>query len=267
MRNKISEEIKLKILELNKQNKNTKEIGDILKISDKTVQRYLKSEGLNFLSVNVFIEKRTCLFCEKTYEIKRYLKNKFCSRSCSCAYNNYKRDKKNKSEKDIKILKSLKEIENVKKLNTFNLSLSEKIKKCWNDKLMKENFDDLKWDRKRNRVILEQDGKCNKCGNGEWLGIPLSLEIDHKDGNNENDNRENLEGLCPNCHSITDTWRGRNKKSKTRIEKITPENFVQAYKNNNGNIRQALIELNLSPKGGNYARMYKFLRMENIIAT
>lgn len=66
---------------------------------------------------------------------------------------------------------------------------------------------------RRKRVLLEQDGKCNKCGIDNWQGKPISLELEHIDGNNKNNDRSNLECLCPNCHAQTSTWRGRNRKS------------------------------------------------------
>ena len=77
-------------------------------------------------------------------------------------------------------------------------------------------YDSLGRIQKRKRVFLEQDGKCNKCGNNEWLGKKIVLEFEHKDGNHLNNSRENVEYLCPNCHSQSPTW--RKKKSS-----ITPE--------------------------------------------
>jgi len=55
--------------------------------------------------------------------------------------------------------------------------------------------------------------KCEKCkNNGEWQGQKLSLQLDHINGK-PNDNRlENLRFLCPNCHSQTPTFSGKNKK-------------------------------------------------------
>ena len=44
-----------------------------------------------------------------------------------------------------------------------------------------------------------------------WRGRPLRLEVDHVDGDWRNNLRENLRLLCPNCHSATDSYRGRNK--------------------------------------------------------
>ena len=54
--------------------------------------------------------------------------------------------------------------------------------------------------------------KCAECGNrGEWLGKPLSLQLDHINGKNNDHRIENLRFLCPNCHTQTDTYSGKNK--------------------------------------------------------
>ncbi|MEV7709860.1 MULTISPECIES: HNH endonuclease signature motif containing protein [unclassified Streptomyces] len=49
--------------------------------------------------------------------------------------------------------------------------------------------------------------RCAECGTGpRWQGKPLTLEIDHINGDWSDDRAENLRLLCPNCHAITDTW-------------------------------------------------------------
>ena len=65
---------------------------------------------------------------------------------------------------------------------------------------------------------LVKDGyktyECEHCGISEWNGKSISLELNHKDGNNGNHRLDNLELICPNCHSQTDTYRSKKLKFK-----------------------------------------------------
>lgn len=55
---------------------------------------------------------------------------------------------------------------------------------------------------------------CEECGQDEnWRGKKLSLHLDHINGINNDNRLENLRILCPNCHAITNTYGGKNKKS------------------------------------------------------
>ena len=54
------------------------------------------------------------------------------------------------------------------------------------------------------------DYKCNSCGIDQWNGKSISLELDHINGKRDDHRLENLQFLCPNCHSQTKTFRGRN---------------------------------------------------------
>lgn len=57
--------------------------------------------------------------------------------------------------------------------------------------------------------------KCVNCGcDGSWQGGLIALEIDHIDGDKHNNTLSNLRYLCPNCHALTDTYRGKNKSTQ-----------------------------------------------------
>ena len=63
--------------------------------------------------------------------------------------------------------------------------------------------------------------KCQTCGNdGHWQEGIISLELDHINGNNTDNRITNLRYLCPNCHALTETYRGRNKALKSSVETI-----------------------------------------------
>jgi Zn finger protein HypA/HybF involved in hydrogenase expression len=65
----------------------------------------------------------------------------------------------------------------------------------------------------KNRLFNEgvKERRCECCGNDEWLGQPIPLELHHIDGDNTNNELENLQILCPNCHAMTTTYRGLNR--------------------------------------------------------
>lgn len=60
-------------------------------------------------------------------------------------------------------------------------------------------------------LIKDRGNKCEECGLSEWRGEGLTIELHHKDGDRTNNELDNLQLLCPNCHSITKTWKGKNK--------------------------------------------------------
>ena len=125
-------------------------------------------------------------------------------------------------------------------------------------KYLETPFDQLGMENRRRRVFEEQNWCCNKCKISEWQGFKITLELEHKDGDNLNNVRENLEGLCPNCHSITDTWRGRNKSK--RSDTITDEFLLQCLRETD-TIRLGLLKAGLSAKGGNYKRARRLLEL------
>jgi 5-methylcytosine-specific restriction endonuclease McrA len=62
------------------------------------------------------------------------------------------------------------------------------------------------------KVLARLNGyTCECCGISEYNGKPLTLQVDHKNGLANDNSLSNLRLICPNCHSQSDTYSGRNK--------------------------------------------------------
>jgi len=205
-----------------------------------------------------------CKKCGNEFEPVKGIKN-YCSISC--------RNSREWSEAD-KIKKSIsaKNSAKVKNANIINSTNPEKIKKykltvkkrqeARLKEILNSPFDELNWADKRVKIYHEQNCKCNLCGNDKWQGEDIPLELEHKDGNPKNNKRDNLELLCPNCHALTPTWRGRNKKGqRPKGHKISDEELLATLLRNNWNMRQSLLEVGLAPKGANYPRCHKIKKL------
>lgn len=74
--------------------------------------------------------------------------------------------------------------------------------------------------------------QCMECGiSPKWNGLSLTLEIDHVNGDNKDHRLENLRRVCPNCHSQTVTYKGRNIKSLSITEIMDSLGFDKPYSN------------------------------------
>lgn len=94
--------------------------------------------------------------------------------------------------------------------------------------------------------------QCEECLLKEWNNKLIPLEIHHKDGDHLNNKLDNLQLLCPNCHSFTDNYRGRNRGNK---REYSDDEFAD-YLKQSSNVRQALLKMGISASGGNYSRAY-----------
>lgn len=97
---------------------------------------------------------------------------------------------------------------------------------AWSDKKRKRpynkiNLDDILMGKhpeyqtfKLKKRLIEEGIKlniCEECGITEWNKKPIEMQLDHVDGNSHNHKLENLKLICPNCHSQTLTYCGKNK--------------------------------------------------------
>lgn len=71
---------------------------------------------------------------------------------------------------------------------------------------------DIQSNRVRKKLLEEgyKEYRCENCGLTEWLNEPIPLELHHKDGNHYNNDIDNFQLLCPNCHAKTSSYRGKN---------------------------------------------------------
>ena len=150
-------------------------------------------------------------------------------------------------------------------IEQLDLDVSHFKGQGWN----KDNFDysrfkygnKIKSKDALNAIVALRGHKCENCGLTEWLNEPIPLEVHHLDGKELNSELDNLILLCPNCHALTENYIGRN--INNGIISISDEEFVDAL-NESPNIRQALISLGLTPKGGNYIRANELIQKYQI---
>lgn len=81
------------------------------------------------------------------------------------------------------------------------------------EEILVENSSYMNISSLKRRLIKEKrlEYKCECCGISTWRNKSLTLQLDHINGKYNDHRIENLRFLCPNCHSQTDTYAGRNK--------------------------------------------------------
>jgi hypothetical protein len=153
--------------------------------------------------------KNDCIVCETPTNNK-----KFCGHSCSATYNNSIRGKKTlpclscgtplSGGTHRKYCNH--ECQHSHQYETF---ITE-----WKEGLRDGNIAVDQLSRNIRKYIFEKyDSKCCECGwseTNQHTGT-IPLEVEHIDGNHRNNKESNLKLLCPNCHSLTESYRGANK--------------------------------------------------------
>ncbi len=141
---------------------------------------------------------------------------RFCSRQCANS-RSFSEESKQKKSEAAKLY--------IEKAGTPQRTVSKETAKRAAEKrrhTFQEKYDALPWEKLapkgeavKRRILVEQNSVCSICGLNTWMEKPLILQLDHIDGNNENNQRSNLRMICPNCHSQTETFcRGHSRKKK-----------------------------------------------------
>lgn len=171
---------------------------------------------------NYYKDPKKCPCCGAVIPYERR-DNKFCSQSCSTTYNNRLRgSSKSTSKSKGTCLNCGKEFTPSRNASGKYCSLKCQSEYQYKSRIAAWKNGELSglrgtvvatWLRK---YLLEKVGhKCEKCGWDKVNPITGSspLEIHHIDGNYLNNEESNLQVLCPNCHSLTDTYKNLNKNS------------------------------------------------------
>ena len=177
-----------------------------------------------------------------------YMK-KFCSRSCANvrSFSEESNRLRSKSNREAAARKSLAERQQL----TAKAIEARALKRA--SDLQHGVFDALSASLKRERILLEQDGRCLECGIlPEWNGRQLKFQLDHVNGDRSNNTRDNLRLLCPNCHSQTETYCGGNQR------RVDDGDLLQALKTNDSTLK-ALESVGLQPGGKNYKRAERLI--------
>ena len=129
--------------------------------------------------------------------------DKFCCRQCSAVYNNTNNHWRSKIVKVIKTCLNCGSVCNNKYCNTHCQKMYEAKSKIADNTVSSHT---IKW------FLINTIGNiCSVCNITEWNNKPISMELEHINGNSDDNTLENCCLICPNCHSQTSTYKAKNK--------------------------------------------------------
>ncbi len=177
----------------------------------------VKAGKLKILVTEYRVKKiRRCINCDKEISSQGI---KFCSHSCSATYTNKVRGCKSResSRTDCVICN--------KPCFKYNKCCSKDCYKLFNLNKINDRIkkgESVSFGTIRKHFILKHGAKCMKCG---WCEVhPITglvpIHVDHIDGNSDNNSENNLQIVCPNCHSLTPTFGVLNKGKGRRLRRI-----------------------------------------------
>lgn len=141
---------------------------------------------------------------------KETINPKYCSRSCAATFNNSLKPKRKRKPRGF-CLQCSKELIRSQPKNPnhgkyCSVKCARKYERCSRVKSGEAGIRALK----THMQIELSMSSCSICTIAEWNNKQIVLELDHIDGNPENNSLINLRLLCPNCHSQTPTYKNRN---------------------------------------------------------
>ena len=154
-------------------------------------------------------------------------------------------------------------------LKRLDVDCSHWTGKVWNKNQQLKNWEDYNHGRSLKPHLIKVRGhRCEKCLNTHWLGHSITLELEHRDGDRCNNSLNNLQLLCPNCHSYTPTWKKRKKETLDIIPlPINYEEERQIHEIKNKSIKitteksQNKIQNKKSKTKGTYPENHDLLKM------
>lgn len=193
----LEEVIRLRLL-----GKEYKEIGLLYNVSKDVIKTKLTREGIKY---NRSFKKDVIKNCKNCNAEFTGFGIEFCSRSCAATFNNKTR-----------ITNFPTKCKGCNKTTIYEFC----SKQCGTKYRLNENFELIKnGDTSlptiyyKKFLVFINGNKCVKCGWGEKNEFSgnIPIELEHIDGHSDNNSLDNLTLLCPNCHSLTPTYRSLNK--------------------------------------------------------